>query len=68
MGEASSSTSSGSPPKWEYRVLTDRGRMGRVTASDLDESGDEGWELVAVLRDPFSTEPQVSYYFKRPKG
>lgn len=68
MGEASGSTSSSSSAKWEYRVLTDRGRMGRVTASDLDESGAEGWELVAVMRDPFSTEPQVSYYFKRLKG
>ena len=52
---------------WEYRILTDRGRMGRVTADDLNRVGEEGWELVAVLRDPASTEPQINYYFKRPK-
>ena len=57
-----------STPKWEYRILTDRGRMGRVTASELDVAGGEGWELVAVLQDPSSVEPQVNYYFKRPKG
>ena len=54
--------------QWEYRILTDRGRMGRVTASQLDEVGEQGWELVAVLRDPAATEPQVNYYFKRLKG
>ena len=54
--------------RWEYRMLTDRGRMGRVAASELNELGEEGWELVAVLRDPAATEPQVNYYFKRLKG
>ena len=62
-------TEAGGPKvQWEYRILTDRGRMGRVTASQLDEAGEQGWELVAVLRDPAATEPQVNYYFKRLKG
>ena len=62
-------TEAGGPKvQWEYRILTDRGRMGRVTASQLDEVGEQGWELVAVLRDPAATEPQVNYYFKRLKG
>ena len=58
----------GAKAQWEYRILTDRGRMGRVTAGELDEVGEQSWELVAVLRDPVATEPQVNYYFKRLKG
>jgi hypothetical protein len=53
--------------QWEYRIMTDRGRMGRVGAAELSEAGSEGWELVAVMRDPGTGEPQVNYYFKRPK-
>lgn len=53
--------------RWEYRILSDRGRMGRVTADDLTQAGDEGWELVMVMRDPTTVEPQVNFYFKRPR-
>jgi hypothetical protein len=52
---------------WEYRILSDRGRMGRVTAADLTQVGEEGWELVTVMRDPTTVEPQVNFYFKRRK-
>jgi hypothetical protein len=41
--------------------------MGRVTADDLTQAGDEGWELVMVMRDPTTVEPQVNFYFKRPR-
>ena len=61
------SEAGGGRVSWEYRIMTDRGRMGRVTVGDLDRAGEEGWELVAVMRDPVATEPQVNYYFKRPK-
>jgi hypothetical protein len=53
--------------RWEYRILSDRGRMGRVTAEDLTQVGEEGWELVMVMRDPTTVEPQINFYFKRPK-
>ena len=53
--------------RWEYRILSDRGRMGRVTADDLTQVGEEGWELVMVMRDPTTVEPQINFYFKRPK-
>jgi len=53
--------------KWEYRILTDRGRMGRVGEEDLNEVGDEGWELVAILRGPAGEAERVDYYFKRCK-
>jgi hypothetical protein len=51
--------------RWEYRILSDRGRMGRVTADDLTQVGEEGWELVMVMRDPTTVEPQINFYFKR---
>jgi len=53
--------------QWEYRILSDRGRMGRVTADDLTQVGEEGWELVMVMRDPTTVEPQINFYFKRRK-
>jgi hypothetical protein len=53
--------------RWEYRILSDRGRMGRVTADDLTQVGEEGWELVMVMRDPTTVEPQINFYFKRRK-
>jgi hypothetical protein len=39
--------------------------MGRVTADDLTQVGEEGWELVMVMRDPTTVEPQINFYFKR---
>jgi hypothetical protein len=39
--------------------------MGRVTAADLTQAGEEGWELVTVMRDPTTVEPQINFYFKR---
>jgi hypothetical protein len=45
--------------KWEYWVKEIKTVDANATKTLLDESGEDGWELVAV-RNEF-------YYFKRPK-
>jgi predicted Zn finger-like uncharacterized protein len=52
---------------WEYTILADRGRLGRVDQGKLNEMGAQAWELVAVHKE----EAEVShtlFYFKRPLG
>jgi hypothetical protein len=45
--------------KWEYKVFSSQGGAG-----DLEVSGIEGWELVAVVQEHSSSR---LVYFKRPK-
>lgn len=43
--------------KWEY-ITTD-------SAAELDELGEQGWELVAVIHD--ERRDEMAFYLKRPK-
>ena len=52
---------------WEYLVLADRGRLGRVDQAKLNEAGLQGWELVAVHREE-GEPPHTAYYLKRLRG
>lgn len=49
---------------WEYEMVADRGRLGRVDQVKLNELGAQGWELVTVFRE--NQEAHMIYYFKRP--
>lgn len=51
--------------KWEYK--TDRGRPHQGLSEDyvLEKAGEEGWELVAVIREDDGNGNDL--YFKRPK-
>ncbi len=51
---------------WEYLIVADRGRLGRVDQVKLNELGGQGWELVSVFRE--SAEAHTMFYFKRPRG
>lgn len=53
--------------KWEYKILernnnTDVNHLKII----LEDLGDDGWELVAVSKDPTSNDYQ-RYFFKRPR-
>lgn len=50
--------------KWEYR--SDRGR--KFSLNELNEIGQDGWELVAVFDQTRSAAGNdfFTYYFKRP--
>lgn len=48
--------------KWEYKQLEEYGPSDEYT---LDRLGDEGWELVTVIRKHVDGGPFV-FYFKRP--
>jgi hypothetical protein len=48
---------------WEYLMLADRGRLGRVDQEKLNELGMQGWELATIFRE--GIEAHVVYYFKR---
>jgi len=49
---------------WEYLVVADRGRMGRVDQEKLNALGAERWELVSVYRE--HPDSHTVFYFKRP--
>lgn len=53
---APETTAGGPRPRWQY--------MSRLLprTADLDEFGDEGWELVSVIAQPAD---QAVYYFRR---
>jgi len=51
---------------WEYLMVADRGRLGRVDQVKLNELGRQGWELVTVYRE--DVESHTVFYFKRPYG
>jgi len=55
-------------PLWEYKQLLDRGRMHRVTTEELDASGANGWELLAVFIMGTITAPETIYQMKRQRG
>ena len=42
--------------QWEYRIIA-----SAMTQDDLNSLGAEGWELVAVVAQP----PTTQFYFKR---
>ncbi len=50
------------PSRWEYATVP---LLTHVTKQILDQWGDDGWELVAVLPGP--TGEQHVAYMKRPK-
>ena len=52
--------------KWEYRIISDRGRMHRVTMEELNDVGSEGWELVTLEKDTEQT-GVLNFFFKRRK-
>jgi hypothetical protein len=50
------------PVVWEYRRLErERGDHGALPVQELNELGEEGWELAGVL----AVEERVYFYFKR---
>lgn len=49
--------------KWEYSTVP---LLSHATKQILDQWGEDGWELVAVLPGP--TGEQMVAYMKRPKG
>jgi hypothetical protein len=49
--------------KWEYQTVP---LLVHATKQILDNNGDEGWELVAVVPGP--TGEQLIAYMKRPKS
>jgi len=54
-------------PRWKYLILDDD------EVGNLDDLGNQGWELVTVLRQTWEnerkgyTEYRQVYYFKRPR-
>jgi hypothetical protein len=57
--------------KWEYRVVLAKSGMlktGTNLTEQLNELGNEGWELIAVLNAGHSLGTNVNYFLlKRPK-
>ncbi len=51
-------------PAWEYLTAP---LLVHNTKAILDNFGEDGWELVAVVPGPAGPENLVAY-FKRPKG
>lgn len=49
--------------QWEYSSLVNE---GPATREQLNQMGDDGWELVSVVAGQHST--RVLYVFKRPKS
>ena len=65
--DVDNSSSGGAAPvegAWEYMLVADRGRLGKVDQAKLNELGMQGWELVTVYSE--SAEAHTTYYFKRP--
>jgi hypothetical protein len=59
--------------RWEYRVLNKRSENYRLDPnyeSQLDELGDDGWELVSItaINHKVGGTEQIAMVFKRPKG
>ena len=57
-------------PRWEYRILNIRSenyRLDPVYESELNELGDEGWELVSITAINFKTgaTDHIGMVFKR---
>ena len=50
-------------PKWEYATVP---LLVHATKQILDNWGDDGWELVAVIPGPVSEQPVA--YMKREKS
>jgi len=50
--------------KWQYKIVSDRGKMHRVTVEEMNQLGGEGWELVHIMPDGERPEI-VHFYFKR---
>lgn len=58
--------------RWEYRIINIRSENYRLDpnyTSQLDELGDEGWELVSITAINFKTgaTDHIGMVFKRPK-
>jgi len=65
--------------KWEYKKVETTRRLGMLAKwsgweplIDLTKLGDDGWELVSVIRIPMQQGitgkvDQLQYYFKRTK-
>ena len=52
------------PSNWEYKILSCSQENDEQREEKMNELGDEGWELVAVL--PYET-TSPDLYFKRRK-
>jgi hypothetical protein len=58
--------------RWEYRIINIRSENYRLDpnyTSQLDELGEEGWELVSITAINFKTgaTDHIGMVFKRPK-
>lgn len=53
---------------WEYKVAGIDITGGTAAVVELNQLGDEGWELVQVLGDTTVTRKRVLCAFKRPKA
>jgi hypothetical protein len=61
------------PVHWEYRIHNVRSenyRLDTKFTSELNELGDEGWELVSITAINFKTgaTDHIGMVFKRPKS
>jgi hypothetical protein len=59
--------------RWEYRILNIRSESYRIKTSftsQLDELGEEGWELVSITAINHKTggTDHIGMVFKRPKA
>ena len=50
--------------KWSYKIISDRGKMHRVSVDEMNELGNEGWELIQIMTDAERPEI-VHFYFKK---
>jgi hypothetical protein len=48
--------------RWEYLVL-----RGKISEGELNERGDEGWEVVQVVFNP-DEDPPYTIILKKPKS
>ena len=51
--------------KWEYRMIV---AHGFLSEEQLNEFGEEGWELVCVIPGKDDTSEGLFHYFKRLKA
>jgi len=59
--------------RWEYKIINIRSENYRLDpnkVNQLDDLGDEGWELVGLTSVNFKTgaTDNIAMVFKRPKG
>ncbi len=59
--------------QWEYKIINIRSenyRLDPAAARDLDQLGEQGWELVSITSVNFKTgaTDNVAMVFKRPRA